>query len=125
MIAFLYPLMSLLLLATPIAPTPPSSNTAVAAVAVPTTFIMLAHRWEGQGGYLDLNMDGTFEGSLDGKVVYYGNWVLDDTEKHMQLTNDPMDEEEFEWKFEVAHLSFDALHLQLNKDKTWALKLAD
>ena len=91
----------------------------------PQTFIMLAHRWEGEGGYLDLDLNGTFEGSLDGKSVYYGNWSLGSDEKTMTLTHDPMDEEEFEWIFQVTHLSFDALHLQLNNDKTWTLKLVD
>lgn len=102
-----------------------SMLSSVAFEDAPQTFVMLAHRWEGEGGYLDLQLDGTFEGSLDGSTIYYGNWSLSDDEQAMTLTHDPMDEEEFEWHFKVSHLSFDALHLRLTTDKTWTLKLAD
>lgn len=97
----------------------------IPTLEAPTTFIMLAHRWEAREGYLDLKLDGTFEGSLDGETIYYGLWTLEDDEKTMLLINDPMDEEEFNWHFAVIELSFDALHLRLDKDHTWALHLAD
>lgn len=91
----------------------------------PRTFVMLAHHGEEEGGYLDLQLNGTFEGSLDGQTIYYGNWNLGANEKAMTLTHDPMDEEEFEWHFQVTHVSFDALHLRLNTNRTWTLRLAD
>lgn len=99
--------------------------TSPASKEAPQTFVLLAHRWEGEGGYLDLQLNGAFEGSLDGQTIYYGNWSLGADEKVMILTHDPMDEEEFEWNFQVTHVSFDALHLRLNTDKIWTLKLAN
>lgn len=56
--------------------------------------LLLARKWQSSTGelYLDLKIDGTFEGIIDGENVVHGTWDTADNEKTLQLTGDHAEE---------------------------------
>ncbi len=94
--------------------------------SAPSTVLLLAHRWEAKSIYLDLDVNGTFEGRLADGAALYGLWEMKSDRKTLLLTNDPMDEEEFEKRYQVVDVSFDQLRLKdTTSGKTTTLYLAE
>lgn len=89
------------------------------------TYLLLAHKWESGKIYLDLNINGSFEGNIDGKNNVYGNWEITNNERTLVLTNEPIDEDEFKIEYILSDVSFDSIKLVDKQGKTTILTIAD
>lgn len=89
------------------------------------TYLLLAHKWESGKVYLDLNINGSFEGEINGQSDLYGNWEIVNNQKTLILTNSPEDEEEFRYEYTLSSVSFDSITLVDKKGKTIVLEIAD
>lgn len=89
------------------------------------TYLLLAHKWESGKIYLDLSINGSFEGNIDGKTDVYGNWEITNNEGTLILTNDPIDEDEFKIEFTLSDVSFDSIKLVDKQGKSIILTIAD
>lgn len=89
------------------------------------TVLLLAHKWESKTLLLDLDVDGSFEGRLASGSEFYGLWEMKSDRKTLLLYNDPLDEEEFQYQYEVVEVSFDKLRLRKPDGKAIALYLAE
>ena len=88
------------------------------------TYLLLAHKWESGKIFLDLSINGTFEGDINNQNDLYGNWEIID-QKTLILTNSPEDEEEFKFEYKLSNVSFDSITLVDKKGKTIVLEIAD
>ncbi|MCH2022177.1 MAG: hypothetical protein MK207_06810 [Saprospiraceae bacterium] len=79
------------------------------------TYLLLAHKWESGALFLDLKLNGTFEASLDGNDVIYGNWELRSNQEVLVLLNDPVDEDVFSIEFTLSDVSFHSIKV-INSD---------
>ena len=89
------------------------------------TYLLLAHKWESGKVFLDLNINGSFEGDIDGQNDLYGNWEITNNQKTLTLTNSPEDEEEFNLEYTLSDVSFSSITLVDKKGKTIVLEIAD
>jgi hypothetical protein len=89
------------------------------------TYLLLAHKWESGKVFLDLNINGSFEGDINGQDDLYGNWEIINDQKTLILTNSPEDEEEFRFEYTLSDVSFSSITLVDKKGKTIVLEIAD
>lgn len=89
------------------------------------TYLLLAHKWESGKIFLDLSINGSFEGDIDGQNDLYGNWEITNNQKTLILTNSPEDEEEFKLEYTLSSVSFDSITLVNRKGKSIVLQVAD
>lgn len=89
------------------------------------TYLLLAHKWESGKVFLDLNINGSFEGDINGQSDLYGNWEIVNDQKTLILTNSPEDEEEFRFEYTLSNVSFDSITLVDKKGKSIVLEIAD
>lgn len=89
------------------------------------TYLLLAHKWESGKVFLDLNINGSFEGEIDGQSDLYGNWEITNNQKTLILTNSPEDEDEFKLEYTLSDVSFDSITLIDKKGKRIVLQIAD
>lgn len=89
------------------------------------TYLLLAHKWESGKIFLDLNINGTFEGDINGQSDLYGNWEIVNDQKTLILTNSPEDEEEFKFEYKLSDVSFSSITLVDKKGKIIVLEIAD
>jgi hypothetical protein len=89
------------------------------------TYLLLAHKWESGKVFLDLNINGSFEGDINGQNDLYGNWEIVNDQKTLILTNSPEDEEEFRFEYTLLHVSFDSITLVDKKGENIILEIAD
>lgn len=89
------------------------------------TYLLLAHKWESGKVFLDLNINGSFEGDIDGQSDLYGNWEITKDQKRLILTNNPEDEDEFKLEYTLSDVSFDSITLVNKKGQTIVLEVAD
>ncbi|WP_264789747.1 hypothetical protein [Aureispira anguillae] len=89
------------------------------------TYLLLAHKWENGKMYLDLNINGSFEGNLDGENLVYGNWEITNNQATLTLINDPIDEDEFKIEFTLSDVSFGSIKLVDKQGKALVFKIAD
>lgn len=89
------------------------------------TYLLLAHKWESGKIFLDLNINGSFEGDINGQNDLYGNWEIINNQKTLILTNSPEDEDEFRFEYTLLHVSFDSITLVDKKGKKIILEVAD
>lgn len=90
-----------------------------------STYLLLANKWESGKIYLDLTINGTFEGNIDGNNSIYGNWEITNNQKTLILVNDPIDEEEFKIEYTLSDVSFGSIKLTNKEGKTFILKRAN
>lgn len=74
------------------------------------TFLLLAQPWTSDSIFLDLKINGQFEGRIY-SVDVQGRWDVQDNQNTLLLSNDPIDEEEFEWRFTISDISYFKLEL--------------
>lgn len=89
------------------------------------TYLLLAHKWESGKVFLDLNINGSFEGDINGQSDLYGNWEIVNDQKTLILTNSREDEDEFRFEYTLLQVSFDSMTLVDKKGKTIVLEIAD
>lgn len=94
-------------------------------IAQEDTYLLLAHKWEGGKIFLDLNINGSFEGEINGQSDLYGNWEITKDQKSLILTNSPEEEEEFKLEYTLSNVSFDSITLIDEKGKSFVLQIAD
>lgn len=97
----------------------------VSLLAQEDTYLLLAHKWESGKMFLDLNINGSFEGDINGQNDLYGNWEIINNQKTLILTNSPEDEDEFRFEYTLLHVSFDSITLVDKKGKKIILEVAD
>lgn len=64
--------------------------------------VMLARKWQNESAYVDLKIDGSFEGNLDGETELIGKWSISDDQKTLKL----MEEQTLEGKGTSFHAEF-------------------
>lgn len=106
-------------------PLPPNFSSILIEHTSPKTVLLLAHKWESKTLLLDLDVDGSFEGRLASGAEFYGLWEMKSDRKTLFLYNDPLDEEEFQYQYEVIEVSFDKLRLRKPSGKAIALYLVE
>lgn len=89
------------------------------------TYLLLAHKWVSGTIFLDLNINGSFEGTVNNQTDLYGNWEISNNQKTLTLTNSPEDEDEFKLEYTLSNISFDSITLIDKKGKTIVLEIAD
>lgn len=89
------------------------------------TYLLLAHKWESGKVFLDLNINGSFEGDINGQSDLYGNWEIVNDQKTLILINSPEDEDEFRFEYTLSDVSFDSITLVDKKGKSIVLEIAD
>lgn len=94
-------------------------------IAQEDTYLLLAHKWESGKIFLDLNINGSFEGDINDQTDLYGNWEITKDQKTLILTNSPEDEDEFKFEYTLSDVSFDSITLIDEKGKSIVLQIAD
>jgi hypothetical protein len=89
------------------------------------TYLLLANKWESGKVFLDFNINGSFEGSINGQDDLYGNWEIINNQKTLVLVNSPEDEDEFKLEYTLSDVSFDSITLVDKKGKSIVLQIAD
>lgn len=89
------------------------------------TYLLLAHKWESGKAFLDLNINGSFEGDINGQSDLYGNWEIVNDQKTLILTNSREDEDEFRFEYTLLQVSFDSITLVDKKGNNIVLEIAD
>jgi hypothetical protein len=89
------------------------------------TYLLLAHKWESGKVFLDLNINGSFEGDINGQSDLYGNWEIVNDQKTLILTNSREDEDEYRFEYTLLHVSFDSITLVDKKGNNIVLEIAD
>lgn len=89
------------------------------------TYLLLANKWASGKVFLDFNINGSFEGSINGQDELYGNWEIINNQKTLVLVNSPEDEDEFKLEYTLSDVSFDSITLVDKKGKKLVLEIAD
>jgi len=89
------------------------------------TYLLLANKWESGKIFLDLKINGSFEGDINDQNDLYGNWEIINNQKTLILTNSPEDEDEFRFEYTLLHVSFDSITLVDKNGKNIILEVAD
>ena len=89
------------------------------------TYLLLAHKWESEKVFLDLNINGSFEGDINGQSDLYGTWEIVNDQKTLILTNSREEEDEFRFEYTLLEVSFDSITLVDKKGKNIVLEIAD
>jgi hypothetical protein len=79
--------------------------------------LLFARKWQGENAFLDLKIDNTFEGSLDGENQLFGNWNISEDQTTLTLTSDKSVEGKgrgFNLKYSIVKVDADAMTV---KDK--------
>lgn len=88
------------------------------------TYLLIAHKWKSDNFFLDLQINGTFEGTIKGKE-FFGNWEVLKEHTVLHLSNDPIEEDEFDFQYKLSNVSFNQLDLIDAAGKTESLQLTD
>jgi hypothetical protein len=83
---------------------------------------LLVRKWVVESGsaYVELKIDGSFEGNLNTESVVYGKWELSEDQKTLKLKSNEGEEGKgrtFQAIYTVAEMSFDTLKLKDEKGK--------
>ncbi len=79
--------------------------------------ILLAQKWQNESGemYLDLKIDGSFEGKIDGEELVFGTWEMTEDQKTLTLKGNQPQEgkgESFNASYEVLEMSFENMKVK-------------
>ena len=80
-----------------------------ATVLEEDTHLLLAHKWKKGDFFLDLKINGQFEGQINGEDMIYGFWEVSKDQKTLTLTNDYESDDEFTIKYGLSNLSFHSI----------------
>lgn len=83
---------------------------------------LLVRKWISETGaaFVELKIDGSFEGNLTTENIVYGKWVLSEDQKTLKLKGNEGEEgkgKNFQAVYTVAEMSFDKLKLKDEKGK--------
>lgn len=79
--------------------------------------LLFARKWQGENAFLDLKIDNTFEGALDGSTELFGNWMISEDQTTLTLTSDKSVEGKgkgFNLQYSIIKVDADAMTV---KDK--------
>ena len=77
--------------------------------------LLFARKWLGENAFLDLKIDNTFEGSLNGQNELFGNWSISEDQTTLALTSDKSVEGKgkgFNLKYTIIKVTADAMTVQ-------------
>ena len=79
--------------------------------------ILLVQKWESESGevYLDLKIDGSFEGKINGEELVFGTWDVAEDQKTLTLKGNQPKEgkgESFNASYEILEMSFDTMKVK-------------
>jgi len=87
------------------------------------SYILFARKWETDNNvYVDLQLDGSFEGSLDGENEIFGNWSISEDQKQLQLTENQSNEgkgNNFSALYTIVEISASKLEVIDDKEQKW------
>lgn len=83
---------------------------------------LLVRKWivESGSAYVELKVDGSFEGNLNTESLVYGKWVLSEDQKTLKLKGNEGEEgkgRNFQAVYTVVDMSYDKLKLKDEKGK--------
>jgi hypothetical protein len=90
-----------------------------AASATEEMDLLFARKWESEELYLDLKLDGTFEGSLATANNLFGVWSISEDQKTLVLNSDQHEGKGhgFHFKFSIVDINPNQLKIQDSADQ--------